>query len=147
MTPLPDTPFWRTHEGRFEGILTWQAFDDLWERLAVSDGAWYVFDLGTAPPDQPVTGAAFAKSLGLARDMYAPVQSRSYCGAVYVDDRDAPTFVKVFDPFNMGSACGCSGERILPSFVFSRIMPDPLPAPEPVAKPGFFTRMIRPKIS
>jgi len=61
-------------------------------------------------------------------------------GAVYVDNREAPDFIKVFDPANMGSSCSCSSEPVMPRFIFSRTKLDSLPlAPPP--KTGLFTRL------
>ena len=40
LPPLPDTEFWRAWQGRFQGILTWEAFDALWKviRSAIEPG-------------------------------------------------------------------------------------------------------------
>jgi len=138
--PLPDTRYWRAYQGKFQGVLTWNAFDDLWQVLAASDGSWYVYDLDGPAPQAPTE---LGPALHAARQMYDEVRNRSYCGTVYVDDPQAPRFVKVFDPYKMGATCGSSGERTMPRYVFSQIKPDALPAPEPPAAPGFWKRFAR----
>ena len=132
-TPLPDTAFWQAYRGRFSGILSWADFDALWDRLAASDGAWFVFNPEGALPDTPVGGADFRAVLAEARETIEQVRARSYCGAVYVDDRETPTFVKAFDPYKMGAVCGTSGEHTFPRWVFSRIRPDAALPLEPEA--------------
>jgi len=140
-TPLPDTQYWRTYQGPFSGILTWDGFDDLWARLNETQGAWYVFDPEKEAPVKAETPEEFHATLEQAGLMLKGVRNRSYCGAVYVDDPQSPSFVKVFDPYHMGSACGGGGERVLPRWIFSRIAPDTLPpAPEPTRK-GLFARI------
>ena len=132
--------FLEKFDGRLAGILTWQAFDDLWRILAASGGEWYVYDLAGEVPTQPA--ADFNNALGIAAKMLADARKNSYCGAVYVDNAQAPEFVKVFDPLKMGTACGCSGQRILPRFVFSRLQPVALITKEPAEAPGFFAKML-----
>jgi hypothetical protein len=138
---LPDTPFWRAYNGRFAGLPTWDGFDAFWAKFEAAGGAWYVFDpSGDAPaaPERDVTGARAA-----AYSCVAQVRSRGFCGAVFADDLEAPTFVKVFDPYRMGGVCGGSGDRVLPTWIFSRIAPDPLPLlPEPPASKGLFARLV-----
>lgn len=110
-------------DGRFSGILTWPEFDSLWTQLRAAPVGWYVFQLSEAPPAEPVTAAGFGQALAAAAAMLAPARDRTWCGAVYVDDRGKPTFVKVYDPFGMAA---CGGGATLPHVVFSRIRPTPL---------------------
>ncbi len=137
--PLPDTDFWRAWQGSFQGVLTWAEFDALLDRLAASDGDWFVWDMQGPPPTAPTP---LAPALAATREINAPVRERSFCGTVYVDDPVAPALVKAFDPYQMGATCGSSGSRTFPRFVFSRLRPDPLPEPEPEPQPGLLARLI-----
>ncbi|HGG04652.1 MAG TPA: hypothetical protein ENK28_04285 [Aliiroseovarius sp.] len=141
LPPMPDDAFWRAFQGDFQGILTWPDFDSLWAVLGATKGDWYVYDLTADVPSSPVSGRDFDKALSEAGDLYSSVRNRSYCGAVYVDDPRTPTFVKVFDPYQMGATCGSSGSRTMPRFVFSRIIPTPLSEPVPDSKPGLLARL------
>lgn len=140
---LPDTAFWRTYGGRFSGVLSWDDFDALWNRLAAAEAGWFVFDPTGDAPDTPQGATEFAATLDEARGMLEQVRGRPYCGAVFVDDIAAPTFVKVFDPYRMGAVCGSSGDRVMPRWVFCRIAPDALPlVEEPPAKKGLLARLV-----
>jgi len=138
--PLPDTEFWRAYNGRFSGVLKWEDFDALFDRLAASGGAWFVFDPSGDAPDAPLDD--LAPVLEEARLCVEQVRNRSYCGAVFADDPANPSFVKVFDPYKMGGVCGGSGDRVLPRWIFSRLRPDPLPLLlDQPAKKGLFARL------
>lgn len=138
---LPDTPFWRTYNGTFAGLPTWPGFDAFWVRFEASGGDWFVFDPMQDAPASP--SADFTAALARARACVEQVRNRGFCGAVFADDLEAPSFVKVFDPYRMGGVCGGSGDRVLPAWIFSRLPPDPLPllAPAPEKK-GFFARLV-----
>lgn len=138
---LPDTPFWRAYGGRFAGVPSWSGFDAFWARFEAAGGDWYVFDPSGDAPDAP--SADVAGALTEARACVEQMRSRSFCGAVFADDLEAPTFVKVFDPYKMGGVCGGSGDRVLPRWIFSRIAPDALPLlPDVPEKKGFFARLV-----
>lgn len=140
--PLPDTEFWNAYQGRFQGILTWPAFDRLWALLEAAPEGWHVFELAGSAPDAPVDAQAFRAVLAEASEMYAIARKSSLCGTVYVDDPAAPQFLKVFDPANMGAVCGDSGQRTLPRWTFTKLRPDPLPEAAPQAgRKGLFARL------
>ncbi len=141
--PLQDSPFWRRYEGQFHGILTWPQFDAFWPRLVPGAGDWFVFDPGARPPQSPLARDAFMTFLDEARSMLERRRNLSYCGAVYADDLHAPTFVKLFDPMNMGSACAMPGARIMPRWTLSLLRPDPLPDEEPVPERQRFRGWMR----
>ncbi len=139
-TPYPDTAFWRAYLGPAKGLLRWEEVAALWDYLRAS-GDWFVFDPEGDAPESPLEGAALAKEVAALETLVNSGHDRHCSGAIYVDDKAAPTFIKVFDPRNMGSSCGWGGAPILPYRIISRIQPDPLPpAPEP-AKAGFFARL------
>lgn len=138
---LPDTAFWNAYQGKFGGVPTWQMFDRFWAVLEKTGGEWYVFDPEGEAPDAPAED--FAAVLAEARACVEDVRKmRSFCGTVFADDMEAPTFVKVFDPWKMGGVCGGSGERIMPRWVFSRMVPDALPLlPDVPEKKGLMARL------
>lgn len=137
---LPDTLFWRAYGGKFAGVPTWPMFDAFWTRFEAAGGPWYVFDPTADAPAAPETDVA--QVLAEARRCVEQIRARGFCGAVFADDLEAPSFVKVFDPYRMGGVCGGSGERVIPRWIFSRIAPDPLPLlAEPPEKKGLFARL------
>lgn len=140
--PLPDTEFWHRYSGKFKGVPTWEGFDRFWAVFTATGGDWYVFDPSGDAPDAPE--ADLARVFEEARACVEEVREmRSFCGTVFADDFEKPSFVKVFDPWKMGASCGSSGERILPRWIFSRIAPDPLPLlPPELKRKGLFARII-----
>ncbi len=114
--------------GRFAGILSWQDFAKLWARLREAPEGWFLYAPADSPPppEAPLSSEDFLDFLQEAEDFLRKMQRADYCGAVYVDDREAPHFVKIFHPRNMGSSCGCGGP-ILPKWTLSRMRPETLP--------------------
>jgi len=136
LSDLPGTKYWQAFQGSFCGLLQWDDMSMLWENLKTSSEGWYVFDTLRAPPLNPVTSSDLAEILDEIEKFTHKRHRYDYCGFMYVDDRQSPTFIKIFDPRKMGSSCGCSGELILPRWILSRIRPDALPEPEEKKK-GF----------
>ena len=122
-----DSPYLRALGGLLKGTLRWQDLDAVWDRLLhSSDGGWYVYAVGEPPPTTPASPDEFARSLGEIRQRLRDEHQEDYCGIVYVDDLDAPTFVKIYDPANLGMVCGSSVAPPLPGWTLSRVPPDDL---------------------
>lgn len=126
MPALPDTAFWAVFDGPMKGVLDWARYDQFMQRLGNSDGAWFVFDLEGEAPDTPLSGDAFAAALDKADATIRAVKNRPWLGAIYADDLDRPTFIKVFDPALLGGSCSMPGAKMLPRWIISRAKPDPL---------------------
>ena len=141
--PFPDTPFWNAYRGRFSGILTWPDFDSLWEKMAQDPEGWFLFDPEGPAPEAPADRETCLQMLEKARALVEQRRgTEDHCGAVYVDSREAPGFVKVFDPLHMGSSCSIGTAPILPKMIFTRMRPDPLPAPDSQARGGLLHRLM-----
>ena len=67
-----------------------------------------------------------------------------YCGIVYADDLQNPTFIKIFDPNNLGVSCGFSDHPPLPGWVLSLSKPEDLPNafPPPQNRRRWWQRLI-----
>jgi len=140
-TPLPESDFWQLFSKRASGILQWSDMDAFWAQLKHAGGHWYVFDPSQDAPETPLSGNELQVALDTAQTLVNQRRELPMSGAVYVDNRETPTFFKVFDPANMGSSCSCSTEPVMPRYIFSRIKPDSLPFAPPPAKPGLFSRL------
>jgi len=138
---LPDTLFWRLYQGRSKGLLHWPDVDAFWEHLATKPEGWYVYDLESDPPESPARATAFLDSLNTAQALVNQRRESSHSGAIYVDSAEAPAFIKIFDPTNMGTSCGGDHEMILPRYIFSKAKPDRKPEPAPPKK-GFLGRLV-----
>jgi hypothetical protein len=57
-----------------------------------------------------------------------------YCGIVYADDLQSPSFIKIYDPNNLGVSCGYSDNPPLPGWVLSKIQPVDLQSTQVVPK-------------
>ncbi len=111
-------------DGRFEGLLRWPQLDELWQRLKQSDSPWYFYQVGSELPDAPVAGEALSKAIDELDALLRQDHDYDYCGIVYADDPHEPTLIKVYDPNNLGSSCGSSGQRIPPRWILSLDPPE-----------------------
>ncbi|MEJ2590933.1 MAG: hypothetical protein P8178_05965 [Candidatus Thiodiazotropha sp.] len=121
--------YMQAFRGSFTSALRWHHLDALWQVLRQDAGAgWYIYAVGEAPP----TAAADARMMLTFIDEIDKLLRRehqeNYCGIVYADDLQQPTFVKIYDPNNLGVSCGYSDNPPLPGWVLSRIPPVDLPA-------------------
>ncbi len=119
----------RVSTGRFVGILRWDDLERLWERLAAEPAGWYVYQVGEAPPAQPLEASNFRRFLAEVDTLLRQEHDEDYCGIVYADDRDQPTLVKIYDPNNLGASCGSSGRFIPPRWILSRQRPEAIEEP------------------
>jgi len=104
--------FSRRLNGRFTGILRWEDLDQLWDTLNGSGRAWYFYQVGAELPALPIKGGSLHHALGKLDQLLHADHDYDYCGIVYVDNRESPTLVKVYDPNNLGSSCG--GSMVIP---------------------------------
>ena len=120
--------------GKFYGVLMWKQFDAHWSWLNDHLDGWYVWQCDQDQPTKPLDASAFKAFLVEAKEFVRLQDSAKQCGFMYIDAPSEPTFLKVFDPKRMGSACGCSGEPILPRWTISKLAPCPLTAQQDSAK-------------
>jgi hypothetical protein len=120
-------------KGSFSGILRWPQLDALWARLrADAQGGWYLYAVGEAPPAQCLPAADLLHFIEQIDELLRREHDEDYCGIVYVDDPRAPSFVKIFDPNNLGVSCGYSDNPPLPGWILSKLPPVDLQAPMPL---------------
>jgi hypothetical protein len=128
-----EADFRSAFKGTFSGMLRWHQLDALWQRLReAADGAWYLYAVGEAPPSEPVSGEEMQRFIQEIDMLLRKEHDEDYCGIVYVDDVNAPRFVKIFDPNNLGVSCGYSDNPPLPGWILSRLPPVDLRAPMPL---------------
>ncbi len=122
-----DPPYFKIFTGSFKGILRWEQLDALWERVKKDDQGWYIYAVGETPPDAPVSPEKLQEFIPEIDALLHKEHDEDYCGIVYADDREKPTFIKVYDPNNLGTSCGTGTTASLPSWVLSKIKPVDLP--------------------
>ncbi len=118
--------------GAFSGIVTWQQLDDLWARVRAQAAGWYIYAVGDVPPAAPAEASALIAFTQEITALLKRDHKEDYCGIVYADDKDDPTFIKIFDPHNLGSSCGSSGVKTLPGWLVTRMPPERLDDPRPL---------------
>lgn len=124
--------FMSQYNGPLTGLLRWTQLDVLSAVLNSSnDGGWYVYYVGEEVPSAAITAPQFEHFVQEITNLLRRDHQEEYLGIVYVDDLDKPGFVKIYDPNNLGAACGSSGMRVLPGWTISRSAPVDLQAESP----------------
>jgi hypothetical protein len=117
-------PFYVAFRGSFTSILSWAQLDDFWRTLRANAAAgWYVYALGEAPPQQALTREQVIRFINAIDVLLHEDHYEDYCGIVYTDSKTKPSFIKIFDPFHLGSSCGGSGEPAIPGWIMSLTPP------------------------
>ncbi len=125
-------PYLTAFRGYFSCVLRWQQLDRLWEQVFTDNSqGWYVYAVGEEIPTQPLYADALRKVITELDKLLRQDHSEDYCGIVYTDSMTQPAYIKVFDPNNLGSTCGSSGNPPLPGWILSKMQPINLPAAMP----------------
>jgi len=121
-TISPD--FLLAFRGSFTNLLRWSDLDSFWQVLEAhaADG-WYIYAIGEPVPQHPATPDQVATFIREIDKLLRHEHEADYCGIVYVDDKTAPSFIKIYDPNNLGVSCGYSNNPPLPGWVLSLLPP------------------------
>lgn len=112
------------YRGRLTSMMQWHHLDDFWNTLrnqATDD--WYIYAVGEAPPTTPASKDHLLKFIDEIDALLHKEHDEKYCGIVYADDKLKPTFIKIFDPNNLGVSCGFSENPPLPGWIISKLQP------------------------
>jgi len=130
-----DQPYLQAFRGSFTSALRWYQLDALWERVRERAGYdWYIYAVGEEPPREPADAAQVESFVTEIDKLLREEHEEEFCGIVYADDLKAPSFIKIYDPNNLGVSCGYSDNPPLPGWVMSLIPPVDLPATRVAAK-------------
>jgi len=125
--------FQKLYSGRLWSVMSWEQLDAFWQRIDPA-ADWYVYAVGEAVPAAPAAAEAVSAFITNIDALLRKEHHHDYCGIVYADQLDAPGFVKIFDPNNLGVSCGFSDNPPLPGWILSRVPPEDLkpamPLPE-----------------
>jgi hypothetical protein len=126
--------FMGAFNGSFAGILRWPQLDELWNVLRKdAGGQWYVYAVGEPPPSVVANTEQVENFITEIDQLLRRDHQEDYCGVVYVDDLAQPSFVKIYDPHNLGVSCGYSNHPPLPGWVMSKLAPVDLQLQGPLA--------------
>lgn len=121
---LPATTFLHAFRGSFTSLLKWPDLDAFWQVLeSRADAKWYIYAIGEAVPVSPASAAQLKKFIREIDTLLREEHDEDYCGIVYVDDKTNPSFIKIYDPNNLGVTCGFSDNPPLPGWALSLIPP------------------------
>ncbi len=126
--------FLRLFHGDHLGVLKWEQLDDLWLRLrACADGQWYLITHKETLPEEPASAEQVDAFLNHLDSIIRKHQDPVYCGFVFVNDREDPSLIKIFNPKLLGCGGGPAGSGpSMPTWMISRVRPVPYePAPPP----------------
>lgn len=119
-----DSLYLDAFRGYFSGIMQWSMLTQFWQTLlSYNDGKWFVYAPSDEVPSTPLSIDDFRQFVTQADTLLHSQHTERYCGIVYVDNIDAPTFIKIYDPKNLGVSCGFSDNPPLPKWIISRLKP------------------------
>jgi hypothetical protein len=125
--PQVESAFHAAFRGTFTSLLSWEALAALWDTVrARADAGWYIYAIGTPVPGTPRSADEVRRFIDAVDALLRKDHREDYCGIVYADSKDEPTFIKIFDPNNLGVSCGFSKNPPLPGWLLTRVPPEPL---------------------
>lgn len=119
------TPFRAKFDGLLYSLLSWDQLAAFWPRINAG-GGWYLYAVGQEVPAQPADAERVAHFIEQIDALLHAEHEERYCGIVYADDVQAPTFVVIYDPHHLGVSCGSSKTRVMPGWIMSQVPPEPL---------------------
>lgn len=112
------------YRGSFTSMMRWPHLDEFWSLLnQQADSSWYIYAVGEQPPETPVEKNKFLSFIKEIDTLLHEEHTEDYCGIVYADDKKMPTFIKIYDPNNLGVSCGFSDNPPLPGWILSKLQP------------------------
>ncbi|MDH5649679.1 MAG: hypothetical protein OEY67_08480 [Gammaproteobacteria bacterium] len=117
-------PFYQAMGGRFTSVMSWNDLSPFWDTLRKLAGAgWYIYAVGETPPASTSTAEQIEIFIREIDILLRKDHKEDYCGIVYADNKESPTFIKIFDPNNLGVSCGFSDNPPPPGWILSLIPP------------------------
>ena len=124
--------FRQLYAGRLWSIMSWDQLTAFWQRIEPE--GWYLYAVGEEVPLQAAGAAQTAEFVRRIDHLLREDHRHDYCSIVYTDDIERPSFVKIYDPNNLGVSCGFSTNPPLPGWIMSRVPPPDLSPPRPPAE-------------
>ncbi|BBB24261.1 conserved hypothetical protein [Isorropodon fossajaponicum endosymbiont JTNG4] len=110
-------------KGRFIGIMQWDDYHALFDKLNSNPNDWYLYDTLKVAPKAVVNASEFIDTLSDIKKVIKSEHQERYCGIVYTNDLDSPDFVKIFHPNNLGKVCGSGENPPIPRWLLSKDKP------------------------
>lgn len=121
---MPIEPYVAAFRGRFLSLMRWDDLAVFWDTLrSQADDGWYIYHVGDEVPSVTNSKEQLLKFITEIDVLLRAEHDEEYCAIVYADDHQHPTFIKIFDPHNLGVSCGFSENPPLPGWVMSKMPP------------------------
>ncbi len=142
------TEFADRYWGRLPACIRWEHAEAAAEHIAGSEVPWYAAspEDGTAAAVQELDAAGAAALLRERLAEMRRLKQGPYCNLVFMDDREAPSLLKLFHPRRAGDACRVGGDPIPPWLVISRLPIDTAAfrrGEAPAQEQGLWKRVLR----
>ncbi len=121
LDPVQDE-FQRLMSGLLYSLLKWPQLAEFWTKVD-KDAGWYLYAVGEAVPTSPATSEQVEKFIVEVDALLRRDHNENYCGIVYADNLDQPSFIKIYDPNHLGASCGSSKNVTLPGWIMSQVPP------------------------
>lgn len=108
--------------GLLYSLLKWSQLSEFWTKVD-KDAGWYLYAVGEAVPVTPATPLLVEKFMVEVDALLRRDHHENYCGIVYADNLDNPSFIKIYDPNHLGASCGSSKNATLPGWIMSLTPP------------------------
>jgi hypothetical protein len=123
-TTVTPPSYLQAFRGSFTSLLKWPDLDTFWQVLdAQADADWYIYAIGEQVPTAPANAEQVRTFIKEIDKLLRQEHEEDYCGIVYVDDKTQPSFIKIYDPNNLGVTCGFSDNPPMPGWVLSTLAP------------------------
>ena len=132
-------------QGRFIGIMQWDDCDALLQKLINQPDGWYLYDTLVSAPNQIIDASVFTENVNRIKKILTDEHQERYCGIVYTNDLENPSFVKIFHPKNLGKSCGSSEHPPIPKWLLSKTKPVNVVEKfgPPKEKQGFISKFLK----
>jgi hypothetical protein len=117
-------PYLQAFKGSFKSTLRWEQLERFWEVLRPRAGeGWYVYAVGEMPPERTASAEGVERFIQEVDRLIREEHDESFCGIVFADNLEQPSFIKIYDPGNLGVVCGYSERPPLPGWTLSKLKP------------------------
>lgn len=120
--PPPTNAYQAALKGQLYGIMQWAQLTAFWDKVDV-DAGWYLYAVGETPPTAPASGREVKNFLAEIDALLRKEHDEDYCGIVYADHLEQPSFIKIYDPNHLGTSCGSSKTPPAPGWTLSLAPP------------------------
>ncbi len=132
-------------QGRFIGIMQWDDCHALLQKLVEQPSDWYLYDTLKEVPKQTADANHFTDQISEIKKILTNEHQERYCGIVYTNDLEKPSFVKIFHPNNLGKSCGSSEHPPIPQWLLSKTEPQDVIEKfgSPEEEKGFVSKLLK----